>query len=246
MRLRRITRSPIAFWAGVAVLAIITWSVVAGIVGRAQAQADRFGSVRLAVVAARAVPMGEVVEAGDLANRDIPAAFLPEGWLGAPGDAVGRTVVAPLFPGQPVVKGQLAPDGLVGVAALLPPASRAVAVPTGAATAPLRKGDVVDVLATFETSDGGVGGAGGQEPTFPVATNALVVDVGSDAATVAVGLEEAKRVAFAVARGTVTLVVGAPGNAGGQPRRPPDPGGEPAQRAPVATSTSTPRPTAAR
>jgi Flp pilus assembly protein CpaB len=229
VRLRRFTRSPIAFWIGVAVLAIITWSVVAGIVGQAQAEADRFGSVRSAVVAVRAVAVGEVVRPDDVASRKVPAAFLPEGWLGAPGDAVGRTVVAPLFPGQAVVKGQVAPFGLGGVAALLPPGTRAVGVPTGAATAPLRKGDVVDVLATFDTS-----AAGSQEPTFPVATNAIVVDVGTDAATIAVSPEEAKRVAFAVTQGTVTLAVGAPGDL------------SPAQRTPVATSASTPRPTIAR
>lgn len=230
MRLRRFTRSPIAFWIGVAVLAIITWSVVTGIVGQAQAEVDRFGAVRSAVVAARLVPVGDIVEPGDVASRDVPVAFLPDGWVGAPADAVGRTAVAPLFPGQAVVKGQLAPDGLSGVAALLPVGTRAVAVPTGGATVPLRVGDVVDVLATFDAS-----GGGDQEPTFPVATGAVIVAVGPDAATVAVSPDEAKRVAFAVTRGTVTLAVGAP-----------DSRVRPAQRTPVATSTSTPRPTTAR
>jgi Flp pilus assembly protein CpaB len=65
----------------------------------------------------------------------------------------------------------------------------------------LRRGDRVDVLATFDPPPAG------QEPTFPVAEAALVVDVGPEAASVAVGPEEAKRVAFAVASGTVTLTV---------------------------------------
>jgi len=226
MRLRRFIRSPIAFWVGVAVLAVITWSVVSGIVGGAEAQADRFGSLRDAVIVNRPVALGAVVTADDVSLRRVPAAFLPDAWLGSVADAVGHTAVAPLFTGQAVVGQQLAPEGLQGVAALLPPGTRAVAVPTGATTAPLRTGDVVDVLATFDPS---AGSAGGQEPTFPVATDATVVDVGTDAATVAVGPEEAKRVAFAVTQGTVTLALGAPG-----------------QRTPVASSTSTPRPTIAR
>ncbi|MDQ6909949.1 MAG: Flp pilus assembly protein CpaB [Actinomycetota bacterium] len=225
MRLRRFIRSPIAFWIGVAVLALVTWSVVSGIVGRAEVQAARFGSLRDAVVATRPVAFGAVVTAGDVGVRRVPAAFLPEQGVGSLADTVGRTAVAPLFAGQAVVRGQLAPEGLQGLAALLPAGTRAVAVPTGAATAPLRRGDVVDVLATFDSS----GDSSGREPTFPVATDAVVVDVGPDAATVAVVPEQAKRVAFAVTQGKVTLAVGTPG-----------------QRTPVASSTSAPRPTIAR
>jgi Flp pilus assembly protein CpaB len=131
----------------------------------------------------------------------MPAAFVPEGSLGATAAAVGRTVIVPLFRGGAVVASNLAPDGLQGLAALLPAGTRAVAVPTGTASVPLRRGDRVDVLATFDPP------AAGQDPTFAVAEAALVVDVGPEAASVAVGPEEAKRVAFAVAGGTVTLVV---------------------------------------
>lgn len=226
MRLRRFIRSPIAFWVGVAVLAAITWSIVSGIVGGAEAQAARFGTLRDGVFATRPVAVGVVVTAQDVGVRRVPSAFLPEASMATPADVVGRTAVVPLFAGQAVVRGELAPFGLEGVAALLPPGTRAVAVPKGPATAPLRKGDVVDVLATFDTS---AAGPSNQEPTFPVAVAALVVDVGPDAATVAVGPEEAKRVAFAVTQGTVTLAVGSPD-----------------QRTPVASSTSTPRPTIAR
>lgn len=226
MRVRRFIRSPVAFWFGVGVLAVTTWSIVSGIVGEAEARSARFGSLRAAVVATAPVAVGELVTAEDVALRRLPAALLPEQRIESLTDAVGRTVVVPLFTGQPVVRAQLAPDGLRGVAALLPAGTRAVGVPTGPATAPIRKGDVVDVLATFDPSSGG---AEGQEPTFPVATDAMVVDVGPDAATIAVSTDEAKRVAFAVTQGTVTLAIGSPG-----------------QRSPVASSTSTPRPTIAR
>jgi Flp pilus assembly protein CpaB len=226
VRLRRFTRSPIAFWVVVVALAAITWSVVAGAVGRVQAQADKFGSLHNAVIAVRGVEVGSTLAPDDVVLRKVPATFLPEGSPNGTDEVLGHTVVTPLFRGQAVVREQFAPFGLEGVAALLPPGTRAVAVPTGGATVPLRKGDVVDVLATFDPS---APDAGAPEPTFPVATNATVVDVGEDAATVAVDPEEAKRVAFATTQGTVTLAVGLP-----------------VQRTPVASSTSTPRPTSPR
>jgi Flp pilus assembly protein CpaB len=79
----------------------------------------------------------------------------------------------------------------------------------------VEKGDVVDVLATFggEAAEG----AGG-EPTFPVATAAVVVDVGEESATVAVTEKEAARVAFAVVNGAVTLALTAEAPAVSAPR----------------------------
>ena len=62
------------------------------------------------------------------------------------------------------------------------------------------------MLATFDPA----GGPDGAAPTFPVAVAALVVDVGDDSATVAVGPHEAARVAFAVATGVVTLALASP------------------------------------
>jgi Flp pilus assembly protein CpaB len=52
--------------------------------------------------------------------------------------------------------------------------------------------------------------AEGSPPTFRVATHALVVDVGDESAAVAVSPEEAPRVAFALARGVVTLALASP------------------------------------
>lgn len=210
MRLRRLSRSPLFFWAAVAVLALLTASVVGRLVGQARAAASRYGSLRPAAVTTRPVEMGAVVGADDVDVRRVPAAFLPEDTIGGLEQVVGQTAVVALFPGQPVVRGQLAPWGRRGVAALLPPGARAVSVPTGPASPRLEKGDVVDVLATFaeEAASAGAGADGdGGAPTFPVATAALVVDVGEESATVAVGVEEAARVAFAVVHGAVTLAL---------------------------------------
>jgi Flp pilus assembly protein CpaB len=202
VRLRRLSRSPVVFWAVVALLAVVTAAVIGQLVARARAEAARYGSLRTVAVATRALDVGAVVGPDDVAVQRVPAAFLPEGWLGASSDVVGHTVVVAVFRGQPVLRGQVAPSGLRGVAALLPPGSRAVAVPTGDTTPPVHTGDVVDVLATFDAQAAGDG-----DPTFPVAAGAVVVDVGGQSATVAVTPDEARKVAFAVSHGAVTLAV---------------------------------------
>lgn len=233
MRLRRLSRSPLFFWFVVAVLALLTAGVVGRLVGRARADAARFGSLRTAAVASRPLDLGAVVRASDLELRTVPAAFLPEGWVASADEAVGRTVIAPVGRGEPVLRADLAPWGLRGVAALLPPGGRAVAVPTGAASPVVHAGDVVDVLATFDARE-----AAGGDPTFAVAVGALVLDAGAEAATVAVTTAEASKVAYAVAHGAVSLAVtaGPPAAAGGTPATTFVP------RAPAGTTTTTTRP----
>lgn len=201
MRLHRVARSPLIYWVTVVALACVTAATVSRLVGRAGAEAARFGHLRPVVTAVSPLEVGAVVRPGDVAVRSVPAAFLPEGALAMASAAIGRTVVVALFRGAAMVAGNLAPDGMAGIAALLPVGARAVAVPTGAESVPLRRGDRVDVLATFDPPQPG------EEPTFPVAEGALVVDVGPEAASLAVGADEAKRVAYALAAGRVTLTV---------------------------------------
>jgi Flp pilus assembly protein CpaB len=223
--LRRLTRSPLFFWAAVAVLALLTAAVVGRLLGRARAEAARYGSPRTVAVATVDLPAGSVVRPADVDRRTVPAAFLPDGWVGSVAEVVGRTVVVPVVRGQALLRAHLAPWGLRGLAALLPPGARAVAVPTGASSPPLHTGDVVDVLATFDTA--ATGGEG--DPSFPVALGAAVLDVGGESATVAVSPEDATRVAYAVSHGAVSLAVtagpaapaGAPTSRSGPGPRPP-------------------------
>jgi hypothetical protein len=67
----------------------------------------------------------------------------------------------------------------------------------------LRKGDVVDLLATFDPSTTGTT----SDSTLAIALDAPVVDVGTDAATVAVTPAEARAVALALSRGAVTVAL---------------------------------------
>lgn len=206
-RSSRLTRSPLVYWAVVAVLALLTGTVAARVAGHAGALASQYGPLRPVVVATRAIEPGTVVSGRDITIRQLPASALPGDAVGSTGEAEGRVVVAPVFPGVPMVAGQLAPDGRRGLTALLPPGSRAVAVPNGRPSLTLVRGDAVDVLATFDDL---ADEAEGTPPTFRVASNALVVDVGDESAAVAVSPEEAARVAFALASGVVTLALASP------------------------------------
>ncbi len=112
----------------------------------------------------------------------------------------GRTALVPLSPGEALLASRLAPDGLHGVAALLPEDTRAMAVPAGPGALRVRVGDVVDVLAT--APDGS---------TRVAADGAVVVDAGEATTTVAVLVRDAPAVATALTQATITLALAAPG-----------------------------------
>ena len=208
MRLRVLSRSPLAYWVAVGGLALLTTVTVSQLMGRARTEAARYGSPRSVLVATRDVPLGAQLRAGDVEVRPLPSALVPpDAVRGGIGQAEGRIVVVPVFEGQAVVRRQLAPWGVTGAAALLPPGKRGISVAAGPAAAKLNKGDFVDVLATFDPA---TSAAAGKEPTFPVAANAQVIDVGGEAVTIAVDPEEAKRVAFAISHGAVTVLLSSP------------------------------------
>ena len=216
----RLRRSPLPFWVLSLALAAGTGLTVSRLVGEASARAARLGGLVDVAVAARPVEPGDVVRVADVAVRRLPAGALPDAPVAA--SPAGRVALVPIVTGEVLLAAKLAPEGLRGVAALVPPGQRALAVPVDRGGLTLRPGDRVDVLATFDVATGdpvgaGAGGAtppvaevdAGAEsaPTFPVALGALVVGVGDEAVTVAVSPEEVPRVAFALARGTVALAL---------------------------------------
>lgn len=198
----RLRRHPWLFWSVAVGLAVVTGLTVSTMVAEASARARRLGGLREVPVAARALEAGDVLSPADVVVRRLPAAVLPAGPVArSPAD---HAVVVPLVPGEVLLEAKLAPWGVTGPAALVPPGQRALAVPVGKGALPVQRRQRVDVLATFDSTEGET------EPTFPVATGALVVDVAEEAVSVAVSAEEAPRVAFATARGTVTLALTAP------------------------------------
>ncbi|MGQ0520620.1 MAG: Flp pilus assembly protein CpaB [Actinomycetota bacterium] len=201
----RLRRSPLPFWALALALALGTGLTVGRVARQASQRAAELGGLVDVPVAARAVDAGRRLGAADVTRRRLPAALVPRGRR-VP-SAVGRVALVPLAAGEVLLAAKLAPDGLRGVAALVPAGQRALAVPVDPAGLALQVGHRVDVLATFEVAGPG---AGDEAPTFPVATAALVVDVADEAVTIAVPPAQAARVAFALARGTVTLALTAP------------------------------------
>jgi hypothetical protein len=67
--LRRIARSPLAYWVAVVALACLTASTVARLVDRAGTQADRYGRLRSVVTATHGVEAGSVLRPADVAVR---------------------------------------------------------------------------------------------------------------------------------------------------------------------------------
>ena len=197
-----VRRSAIAWWAAVAVLALLTGGVVRSNLSRSSAVLREVGPLRQVPVVVRPVDVGEVVGDGDVVLRRRPSSMLPADGLAD--DAVGRVALVPLVPGEVVVASKLAPDGLRGAAALLPDGMRALAVPAGpAGRPPASIGDHVDVLASWSSADGSI------VPTVVVAAGALVLalDDESDAVTIAVATEDAPAVADAITNATVTLAL---------------------------------------
>jgi len=195
----RLRHHPWLFWLFAVSLAALTGLTAARLLAAASSRAERLGGLREVRVTTRSVDAGHQLTADDVAVRRLPAAALPEGPVSA--SPAGHTVLVPLAPGEVLLEAKLAPWGLEGVAALVPPGRRALAVPAGRGGLALRRGNQVDVLATFETIEGDT------EPTVAVATSAQVLDVAEESVTVAVSPEEAVRVALATSRGTVTVAL---------------------------------------
>ena len=230
VRARRALARPAVRRLCVSGLAAGTCLTVVSLLGAADDARERWGRTHPVAVATRDLAPGDVVEPGSFEVRDLPEGVLPEGVVpegalgGAPAEPpVGSVVRHPVLAGEPLVAARLAPDGLTGAAALVPPGWRAVAVPLGPAGAPpLAVGDLVDVLAVMPTaglpglgSDGAGAGPDGtgpdgaaQEPAFVLVERAAVVDVADDAVTVAVPEGDAPRVAWALSNGAVVLALG--------------------------------------
>lgn len=197
---RRLSRRPVPFWLAAIALATLTGLSVARLVGQASAEAARWGDLRPTAIATADLEAGATVGPGDVEIEHRPAALVPDGAVDGPVE--GRVVAATVHRGEPVLAARLAPAGLSPTAAVLPAGTVGIAVPAGPGALPLQPGDVVEVLVTVDP-----GTAGDQQPTFPVARSAQVVHTGEESVTLAVGRDDAERVAFAVTAGVVTLVL---------------------------------------
>lgn len=206
----RLRHREVLWWAAALALAVVTVTIVGGTLGRADAAADRWGVERTVLVATGPIEIGQTIEPGDLSSADWPAALVPPDALAD--DAAGRVAVAVIGEGEVLVEHRLAPGGLTGATALLPPDTRALAVPGLAGGLTLRPGDVVDLLAVVDPFAIGAEVEDGPAESVAevVATGATVVAVDDDTTTVAVPTDRVRAVAAALAQGVVTLALASP------------------------------------
>jgi pilus assembly protein CpaB len=81
------------------------------------------------VLATRDLPVGHMVEEGDVKVVGWPGEALPEGFLGTTAGAVGRGVIVPLRPNEPLLESKLAPkDGGGGLPVAITEGMRALSV----------------------------------------------------------------------------------------------------------------------
>ncbi|MBM3675695.1 MAG: Flp pilus assembly protein CpaB [Actinobacteria bacterium] len=200
-------RSPrtVLLWLAAAVVALATAAHVAGLISSLERQDRAFGRVHAVVIAARDLAVGVRLDRGDLRVRRVRGDAAGPGALGRPHALVGAVVRVPLLRGAVVTDRHLADAERGPTSAVVPSGLRAMRILLDRGTRP-RPGDVVDVYATFDPQVVGEDA----EPTLTVAPAAAVVAVDDEGVTVLVTPEQAKRLAFSVAAGTVALAIAPP------------------------------------
>ena len=144
------------------------------------------------VVATTDLPVGRVVEPGDITTTRWPEQTVPPGALTEPGSAVGRPVAATAPTGSPLTELHVADDG---PAAGLPAGEVAVPLPPPSGVV-LRPGQRVDLLA----GDGARGGV-------RLAAGARVLGVDGDTVWVAVRRDESPAIVGAATWGDLSVAL---------------------------------------
>lgn len=216
VRARRWLVRPAVRRALTAMVALLTGVAVTAVVQAADDGRDRWGATRSVIVARHDLAIGDQVDAEAVERRVLPATAVADAALSeVPVEAVVRQ---PIAAGEPLIAERLAPQGLTGVAALVPPGWRAVAVPVGpAGVPPLTVGDQVDVVAVLAPADlsghghehdrPDAGAVPGGEPAVPLVERATVVDVGESAVSVAVPAVDVPALLAGLSQGVVVLAL---------------------------------------
>jgi Flp pilus assembly protein CpaB len=214
--LRRSPRT-VLVWVAALAVGLVTARVVAGDLAALHRRARALGAPVGVVVASDDLPIGSTVTAGDVTTVSRHESQIPKVALTEVADVLGRTVVVPVLRGATVLPGHLADPERDGTGGVLAPGTRAVRVPLGESLRP-EPGDVVDVLGTLEGSMVSSG-----ETSAVVASGATVLEVDASdedaalgsglGATVLVTVDDAERVAYALAYGVVTVALAPPEDA---------------------------------
>jgi pilus assembly protein CpaB len=171
------------------------------------------------VVAAQDVPEGGRIERLDVAVGQWPATTVPAGAFTAPDSVIGRVTRMPIFKGEPVVPGRLAPPGTgPGLEVKITPGKRAMAVKindVAGIAGLIQPNSRVDVLVTLDDKE-----ATNRKRAKVFMSNMRVLSVGTQvergadgkpiAATIAaleVTPDESERLAIAANGGKLQLVL---------------------------------------
>lgn len=154
--------------------ALLALSLIAGLVA---GSLYFVGSHRIGViVAAQHLSPGRAIGPNDLEMRWLPADAIPTGAITDTATALGRYPRAPMWPGQLVLAGTIAPTNAIFDSGLTPPTGyRAVAIPVaaehalGGAIAPGARVDVIAIPAVGRAPEG--------QATELLVEAALVIDV---------------------------------------------------------------------
>lgn len=193
-------RQPVVFWCLAGLATLCTFVILQSALETTTEGADAYGDLVETVVARHDLDVGHIVTGTDTEVALLPRAMVPAGTVS--GDPTGRTVRHPIVAGEAVAATRLGPDGAVGIAALLQPGERAVAISLPPHQAPIEVGQRVDVLATVDPSQ-----AMGRPPTSVVAEHAVVVAVDEAGITVAAPSADASRIATALSYAVISVAI---------------------------------------
>jgi Flp pilus assembly protein CpaB len=207
--LHRLVRGRGLRWAATVVLAVAAGTLAAATVQRAEQAREGYGTTRRVPVAAHALSVGAEVGDDDVTWAERPEIGLPDG---VADDPAGRVVTEPIERGEVVLGRRLSGETDGGLAALVAPGHRALAVPVEAAPPGVEVGDRVEAYAPGSTGASLADLARAQgSGARRVARDALVVAVDERSVTVSVAGADAPGFAAALLDGAVTLALVAPG-----------------------------------
>jgi len=175
--------------------------------------------LRPVVVATQDIPEGAALTRGVLDEQDWPVVSVPAGALSSVDSAVGRVTRVPVFGGEVIVPGRLAPPGTgPGIQVKITPGKRAMAVKIDdvvGVSGLIQPDSRVDVLVTLREK-----GTDGEQISKLFMSNMRVLSVGTvdrsgpdnrpiiaTSATLEVTPVEAERLAVAMRDGTIQLVL---------------------------------------
>ena len=139
------------------VLGLILAEIVYKAMSQAQVQKTAVTTSQI-VVAAEQLPLGTRLEGNDLKLISWPSDQPIQGVFTRVQDCVGRALITPVLPGEPILEGKLAPkDAGAGLPAVIPEGMRAVSVAVNDVVAVAgfaQPGTSVDVMVTGQSQGG--------------------------------------------------------------------------------------------